>query len=713
MNRFRQTTLLSAFLVAALRVSASPCPPLMASPQTVIATPALPKIGDQILVTINEKIDGHAIVCVDDNALDASAVTQTITEKEVSIKFDLPGDPKSAKLTGVHTIKVLATGADGRQNAYKAEIGKAPELDAVTSELAPDGTLIVKLKGRDFDAVNQKFNSIQVNNEDLEVCWVNTSPVSAEPLSGCAPSVVGGYVTPTGDAIELTRINPLLERTASFKVFINGSASQDQKDSEVTIQRAWAYTASTAATLAMVVIVIVLVYKYLRPTFIGGDSYIVRALFMDKETNTYSLSKFQFYVWTIVAVFGYVYLAIAKNWFQHVYGLPPLPPGLPGIVGLAAGTAVGAQVVTNVNGPKGAGQPAPTLADFVTTGEVVAAERVQFFVWTIIGAVGYLLVIMALDPRVLKDLPEVPSSMLAISGISALGYLGGKLARDPGPVITETMASIGPDPDAGTPAPGTPTTPTAAPARQVSAAITTAQTQITSIRQSVQSIASKAPTQAVIAAANQSCDAATAAIQAAQSGGDAATVLSKVQQSANAADAAAREAATATTTLPKDTAKSDLDDANKAAAAAQQAAAAAQALVTALQSGAGATAGGATSTTPASVGPFGRIELRGRMLSRDATFRVRTGEDTDANALNIPFDQLQPSPLPNSDHLKKPRVVERDTDSTDPTMAKRLLMVINLKDDFRPLFNPGSTHTITVTNPDSQKAVFKFQVPSS
>jgi hypothetical protein len=316
--------------------------------------------------------------------------------------------------------------------------------------------------------------------------------------------------------------------------------------------------------------------------------------------------------------------------------------------------------------------------------------------------------IMALDPRVLKDLPEVPSSMLAISGTSALGYLGGKLARNPGPVVTETMASIGPDPDAGTP-----DAPIPGPAPQLSVAITMTQTQIASIRQSVQSLASNASTQGVIAAANRSCDAATAAVQAAQSGGDAATVLSKVQQSAKAADAAAREAAISATTLPKDTAKSDLDEANKAAAGAQQAASAAQALVTALQSGAGGTTGGATSSTPASASPFGRIELRGRMLSRDATFRVRTGEDTDANELDIPFDQLQPSPLPNSDHLKKPRVVERDSDSTDPTMAKRLLLVINRTGAFRPLFNPGSTHTITVKNPDSQKAVFKFQVPSS
>jgi len=144
------------------------------------------------------------------------------------------------------------------------------------------------------------------------------------------------------------------------------------------------------------------------------------------------LSKLQFYLWTIVAVFGYAYLAISKNWFQDSFVLPAVPSGLPGIVGIAAGTAVGAQV-TNINGPKGAGQLKPSLSDFVTSGDVVAAERVQFFVWTIIGALGFLMVVIRLDPRVLRDLPDVPSSILAISGLSAFGYLGGKLARDPRP----------------------------------------------------------------------------------------------------------------------------------------------------------------------------------------------------------------------------------------------------------------------------------------
>jgi hypothetical protein len=548
-------------------------------------------------------------------------------------------------------------------------------------------------------------------NENLDICWLDTSPLAGKGAPGCDRSTIPGYVTPSGDAIQLAKLDPIKERSASFQVFINGSGSGTRTDSRAN--RLWllAIVAAALVTLIIIAIVLGLVGRYLRPTVIEGDGYVVRALFLDKETNTYSLSKLQFYLWTLVAVFGYAYLAIARNWFQGSFVLPAVPSGLPGIVGIAAGTAVGAQMVTNMNGPKGAGQLKPTLADFVTTGDVVAAERVQFFVWTIVGALGFLMVVLRLDPRVLKELPDVPSSLLAISGLSAFGYLGGKLARDPGPVITEAMVGTGPDPDAtppGTSAPAQGSQP-AAPDTQTAASISAAKTQVAAAKQMLQSISSSAPIQAVVAAANRACDAAAAAIQATESGGDPATLAAQVQKSATDADAAARQAAAAVTSLAPGTSKTDSDNANTAGSAAQKASAAAQSVVAALK---GSPVAQTNTTTVSSPSNLGRIELRGRMLSRDANFRVSLGEENTANDLDISFDLLQPSPK-DDQHLKKPRVVERDSDSTDPSMAKRLLLVINLTDNLRPVFAPASKHTLTIINTDSQKALFKFQVPES
>jgi hypothetical protein len=176
---------------------------------------------------------------------------------------------------------------------------------------------------------------------------------------------------------------------------------------------------------------------------IGDQQYgVLAAFFLDKETDTYSLSKFQFYLWTAVAIFGYVYLALVESLVQGKAVFPEIPENLPGIILVSAATSVLATGITAARGPKGAGDIHPSLGDFVSAGGVVVAERFQFFVWTLLGAVTFLFFTISSDPATLHDLPKIPDSFLQIMGISSLGYLSGKLARKPGPVID----NIQPDP---------------------------------------------------------------------------------------------------------------------------------------------------------------------------------------------------------------------------------------------------------------------------
>lgn len=171
---------------------------------------------------------------------------------------------------------------------------------------------------------------------------------------------------------------------------------------------------------------------------VGETQYgILAAFFLDKETDTYSLSKFQFYVWTAVAIFGYVYLALVESLVQGKAVFPEIPENLPAIILISAATGTLAVGITTAKGPKGAGDIHPTLGDFITAGGLVVAERFQFFIWTVLGAVTFLFFTISSDPATLHDLPKIPESFLQIMGISSLGYLGGKLARKPGPVIDE------------------------------------------------------------------------------------------------------------------------------------------------------------------------------------------------------------------------------------------------------------------------------------
>jgi hypothetical protein len=58
-----------------------------------------------------------------------------------------------------------------------------------------------------------------------------------------------------------------------------------------------------------------------------------------------------------------------------------------------------------------------------------------------IGA--FLLCVFSSEPTAISDLPAIPPRLLLLSGVSAGGYLGGKLARTPGPIIDEIMAKVG------------------------------------------------------------------------------------------------------------------------------------------------------------------------------------------------------------------------------------------------------------------------------
>jgi hypothetical protein len=191
-------------------------------------------------------------------------------------------------------------------------------------------------------------------------------------------------------------------------------------------------------TLALLALPLLLVSRAGNAYQVGDKQYgVLAAFFLDKETDTYSLSKFQFYLWTAVGIFGYIYLALVQSLIQGKAVFPEIPENLPGIILISAATTAIATGITSAKGPKGSGDVHPSLGDFITTGGVVVSERFQFFIWTMLGAVTFLFMTLSADPATLHDLPKIPESFLQIMGISSLGYLGGKLGRKPGPVIDQ------------------------------------------------------------------------------------------------------------------------------------------------------------------------------------------------------------------------------------------------------------------------------------
>jgi hypothetical protein len=209
-------------------------------------------------------------------------------------------------------------------------------------------------------------------------------------------------------------------------------------------ERTPAWTA--AALLALVVAGVLALLWPLTKVGSGAGSRraaLSTIAFLDRETNTYSLSKLQFYLWTAAALVGYAYLTICRSLVRGDFTFAEVPGGLPSLLLITTGTSALAVGITSAKGSKGAGEHHPSASDLVTSGGLVAPERLQFLVWTIVGVLSFVVLALSTSPADIEHLPSIPEGFLALMGVSSVGYLGGKVARKAGPVIKRVEATLG------------------------------------------------------------------------------------------------------------------------------------------------------------------------------------------------------------------------------------------------------------------------------
>jgi hypothetical protein len=154
-------------------------------------------------------------------------------------------------------------------------------------------------------------------------------------------------------------------------------------------------------------------------------------------------------VWTLITVFSYLYLLLSRSLIQGHIEFVDIPSGLPAIILISASTTIVSAGISNVKGSKGAGSVHPSWGNLITNGGVIAPERIQLLVWTIVGAVSFILLVVLRKPENINDLPNVPQGFLELMGVSAAGYLGGKLTRKPGPIIDSIESEVTTNPVAG------------------------------------------------------------------------------------------------------------------------------------------------------------------------------------------------------------------------------------------------------------------------
>jgi hypothetical protein len=363
-------------------------------------------------------------------------VTATVTPGgEGKIQFKVKDDMPPYRYSVTVTVNDAAYPVPG-ELAVKGSEAK-PVISAVTpTPVYPPS----KGKGYDFYIWGDNLG----NDIDSKVEIENgTEPIGY--VTPCAEGVEKAciHVVDNGHRVEVHGYAPTAYQ-GPFKVLVRvGSLSSDQK--EMTIAH---YSIRTIQLLAgsVVLLLIVILWALVRRGVgeyrVGKHRYGVFSSFLiDKDTNSYSLSKLQLLLWTSAAVFGYVYFFLCHVLVQWKLDFPDIPEGLPTLIGMAAGTTVAATGLSSARGSKGAGPQSPTAADFISSGGVVIAERLQFFIWTIIGVLGFVVVVMKTNPSLISGLPKVPDNFLALAGVSSAGYLAGKAVRRPGPVIQHAKAS--------------------------------------------------------------------------------------------------------------------------------------------------------------------------------------------------------------------------------------------------------------------------------
>jgi len=339
---------------------------------------------------------------------------------------------------GMYDLIAIHT-ADGKKteintkNAFKVVAAAAPHIAAV------DPTVTYPENKHKLTVVGSDFSSIPADNA-LEFVDRAFIPACDDVIKTKCISVT--EASPR-QLVFLDNLNVLKGLAGPQKIRVHvGTLASDAEPVSLTVSRVQRTTPLRLAGVITIAILLVLVSTLLagRSSMPERKYSLLAMAFLDMETNTYSLSKAQFYAWTFAAVFGYFFLTLAKWLVQGVFEMADVPENLPSIIMISAGTAT---LATGVNSarPKGSGATKPSIGDFATSGGVVAPDRVQFLVWTIVGFLAFMGLLLQSEPGTINKLPKIPEGFLYLMGISAAGYLGGKLARQPGPKVTSATGT--------------------------------------------------------------------------------------------------------------------------------------------------------------------------------------------------------------------------------------------------------------------------------
>lgn len=412
--------------------------------------------GGQVSVTGDNLTSGQQVkLCADVDSKCENPLNAPLAElSKKSLKFTVPPDLKP----GTYRVGIALAGKPPSTfTSSPIEVTRAtPTISALSdATLYPSGFNAadytdLTIQGTGFAVASagdpqqkdafgntpyDEKNQILINDVPLDTCGASKT---STPYCSKSFSVNGN------DTRTLTVSG--IPRTLAGKVNISvkvGNAVSTSK--ELLLSGSPRYAPRLIATAILVAILLLAWRAAAKKVDVPLTSPTARirqwkTIFIDFDSNTYSLSRLQLVIWTFVALFGWIYLSVARSLIQSMVTFSDIPSGLPGVLFVSVGTSIAATGVASLKGGKSSGPFSPSFSDFYSVGGIIAPERAQFFLWTLVGAAGFIAFTLALDPATIQNLPTLPDGFLQLAGISAFGYVGGKVVRKTGPILKGVRA---------------------------------------------------------------------------------------------------------------------------------------------------------------------------------------------------------------------------------------------------------------------------------
>lgn len=146
-------------------------------------------------------------------------------------------------------------------------------------------------------------------------------------------------------------------------------------------------------------------------------------IFLDPETNSYSLANFQSFMWTIVLMGSYFYIAVCQGLILGNPELPEFDFSLIGLLGVSYGGMILSNYVDKRKSHLVIRKDKPELRDLIFDPKGgIDMARMQLFGFNLVCLLLYIYYLLKANP--LNGLPSIPETLHSLLGTSQAGYIG-------------------------------------------------------------------------------------------------------------------------------------------------------------------------------------------------------------------------------------------------------------------------------------------------